>query len=162
VRQSQLADILTEPHKNDFATLRDWLNRPDYGSSFLRSRTEGVWDTEKGFDDFATLKSMQTSTSGFTALIARMLLSIQRVVTQHKRSADHVYSLTNSSQDWIANGIMTIASSVFPVLPIVILFFINRLLVRLGLILVFTAVFAAVLVFGMRMTPDKVLAITTA
>jgi hypothetical protein len=57
---------------------------------------------------------------------------------------------------------MTVVSSVFPVLPIVILFFIDRLLVRLGLILLFTAVFAGVLVFGMRLEPDKTLAITTA
>lgn len=57
---------------------------------------------------------------------------------------------------------MTVVSSVFPVLPIVILFFVKRLLVRLALILVFIAIFAGVLVFGMRLEPDKTLAITTA
>jgi hypothetical protein len=49
-----------------------------------------------------------------------------------------------------------------PILPIVILFFVQQLIVRLGLILVVTAVFAAVLVFGMNMNSDKVLAITIA
>jgi hypothetical protein len=42
-----------------------------------------------------------------------------------------------------------------------ILFFISRLIVRLGLILVFTVVFAALLVFGMNMSSEKVLAVTT-
>lgn len=162
VRQSQLADILSEPHGKDFETLRDWLNRSQYGNSFLRGTTEGVWDAEKGFDDYATLKAMQTSTVGCTSYLIRVLLSLRRFLTHRTKSVDHVYSLTNSSQEWIANGIMTVASSVFPVLPIVILFFISHLLVRLALILAFTAIFAAVLVFGMRMTPDKVLAITTA
>ena len=61
----------------------------------------------------------------------------------------------------VANGVVTVISSVFPVLPIVILFFIPQLIVRLALILVFTVVFA-VLVFSMHMNSDKVLAITTA
>ena len=90
------------------------------------------------------------------------MLHVRRRFGRHKQPPDHVYSLPEVSQAFIANGIMTVSSSVFPVLPIVILFFINRLLVRLGLILVFTAIFAAILVFGMRLDPDKVLAITTA
>jgi hypothetical protein len=48
------------------------------------------------------------------------------------------------------------------VLPIIVLFFISSLLVRIGLVFVFTAVFAAVLVFGLNLAPDTVLAITTA
>lgn len=59
-------------------------------------------------------------------------------------------------------AIVTMVSSMFPVLPITILFFINRLLIRLGLVLLFTALFAFVLVFGLGIDSDKTLAVTTA
>ena len=150
------------PHTRDLRELQDWLNRPEYGGSFLRGTVEGVWDAEKGSDDFATFDGTQTSKNGFTAQFALVLLYLQRCISHRKKPTDHVYSLADSSQQWMANGVMTVISSVFPVVPIVILFFVERLLTRLGLILVFTAVFSAVLVFGMRMEPDKVLAITTA
>lgn len=150
------------PHTRDLRELQGWLNRPEYGGSFLRGTVEGVWDAEKGSDDFATFDAMQTSKNGFTAQFALVLLYLQRCISHRKKPTDHVYSLADSSRQWMANGIMTVISSVFPVLPIVILFFVERLLIRLGLILVFTAVFSAVLVFGMRMEPDKVLTITTA
>lgn len=153
---------MREPHTRDLRELQSWLSRPEYGGSFLRGTVEGVWDAEKGSDDFATFDAMQTSKNGFTAQFALVLLYLQRCISHRKKPADHVYSLADSSQRWMANGIMTVTSSVFPVVPIVILFFVERLLVRLGLILVFTAVFSAVLVFSMRIEPDKVLAITTA
>lgn len=70
--------------------------------------------------------------------------------------------MTASSQDRVTNGLVTVISSICPVLPIVILFFIHDLLVRLGMILLFTAIFASILVFGMQMRSDKVLAVTTA
>ena len=57
---------------------------------------------------------------------------------------------------------VTVISSVLPVLPILMLLWVQHLLVRIGLILVFTVVFAALLVFGMHMDSDKVLAVTTA
>lgn len=53
-------------------------------------------------------------------------------------------------------------SSIFPVLPTVILFFVERPIVRTGLILIFTAYFAAVLVFGLKLESEKVPAITSA
>ena len=137
------------PHTRDLRELQDWLNRPEYGGSFLRGTVEGVWDAEKGSDDFATFDAMQTSKNGFTAQLALVPLYLQRCISHRKKPTDHVYALADSSQQWMANGIMTVISSVFPVVPIVILFFVERLLIRLGLILVFTAVFSAVLVFGM-------------
>lgn len=61
----------------------------------------------------------------------------------------------------VANGVLTVISSVFLVLPVVIIFFIPRLIAKLALILMFTVVFAGVLVFSMHMNSDRVLAITT-
>ena len=62
----------------------------------------------------------------------------------------------------VGNGVVTVVSSVLPVLPLVALFWVQHLLVRIGLIHVFTLIFAALLVFGMHMDSGKVLAVTTA
>ena len=119
-----------------------------------------MWDIEKGHEDFVTLTP--SSNDSFTERLSIGLLLLKRLILHGKYGEDHVYSLGSQAQRTLANGITTILASVFPVLPIVILFFVHTLIVRLGLILVFTAVFAGILVLGLSMKPDKVLAITTA
>lgn len=162
MQQAKLGQLLSVPKTKSLQTLRKWLNRSEYGDSFLRGRVEGVWDAEKGFDDFATIQRTKLFSNGPSSLLVRLMLHTRRRFARHKQPHGHVYSLPEASQVFVANGVMTVISSIFPVLPIVVLFLINRPLVRLGLILVFTALFAAILVFGMRLDPDKVLAITTA
>ena len=85
-----------------------------------------------------------------------------RPLLSRRREPDRVYSVSSSSEKRVAQGFSVVISSVFPVLPIVILFFVERPVVRIGLILVFTAVFAAILVFGLKLEPEKVLGITSA
>ena len=134
--------------------------RKDYGDSFLAGKTEDVWDIEKGYDDYTTTTSSGDRYSGLTYCVSTLLVYLRRLAGNQPQ--DRVYSLTSSSQDRVTNGLVTVISSICPVLPIVILFFIHDLLVRLGMILVFTAIFASILVFGMQMRSDKVLAVTTA
>jgi hypothetical protein len=143
-------------------SLRSWLERREYGDSFLRGKVESVWDEDKAFEDLCSFEGMQSANSGPTSYISNTLLHLKRRWKGACDRPNHIYALDERTQEWVASGVMTVVSSVFPVLPIVILFFISRLLVRLGLILVFTAVFAGALVFGMRLEPDKTLAITTA
>ena len=154
----QLTSI-AKPSQKNLDSLRDWLDRPGYGNMFLLGDTEGVWDKEKAFNDFVT---PHNAADGITESLSGLLVRYKRYLTSSKQPKYHVYSLEEPSRTSVANGVMTVVSSIFPVLLIVILFFIPRLIVRLGLILVFTVAFAAVLVFGMRMNSDKVLAITTA
>jgi hypothetical protein len=58
-------------------------------------------------------------------------------------------------------AIVVTVSSIFPVLPIIVLFFVNQLLIRLGLVLFFTVLCAFVLVFGLGIDSDKTLVVTT-
>lgn len=62
----------------------------------------------------------------------------------------------------LGQALMTMVASALPVLPIIAFYFVERLSVRIGLIGMFTVVFAAILVIGLQMKPDKALAITTA
>jgi hypothetical protein len=162
IQQAILNSSLAEPKSADLKSLREWLMRKDYGDSFLAGKTEDVWDVEKGYDDHTTITSSGDRYSGLTYCVSTLLVYLRRLVGSGHQPQDRVYSLTSSSQDRITNGLVTVISSICPVLPIVILFFIHDLLVRLGMILVFTAVFASILVFGMQMKSDKVLAVTTA
>jgi hypothetical protein len=119
---------------------------------------EGVWDTERKHSDFVTFQAV----GGLAYEFSRFFLYLSRLFAPKQDIPDRVYHLNASQSGGFANGIVTIVSSVFPVLPIIILFFIRRLLIRLILILAFTALFSAILVFGVRLKPDQVLAITTA
>ena len=162
IRHAQVSSMMKSPRIEHLKNLREWLERPGYGGSFLRGKIESVWDAEKGFKDLASFEALQRRDAGLTLHLANLVLHLKRSWTGTGKPSNQIYTVGESTHEWIADGIMTIISSIFPVLPIVILFFVNRLLVRLGLILVFTGIFAAVLVFGMRIESDKTLAITTA
>jgi hypothetical protein len=162
IQHAQVRALSQKACSDHLVTLRKWLERPSYGSSFLRGRVESVWDAEKGFEDFASFVDQRTATTGLTSYLAKFLLHVRRSWMKGGKASNHIYTMGEDAQQRIAKGIMTVVSSIFPVLPIVILFFIKRLLVRLVFILVFTTVFATTLVFGMRMEPDKTLATTTA
>lgn len=158
----KLSTILSTPPSKDIRSLRNWLERRDYGDRFLRGKIESVWDEDKAYKDLSSVKGTQSTSPGPTSYLGNTILHLKRRWEGSRNPPNHVYALDERTQECIASGVMTVVSSVFPVLPIVILFFISRPLVRLGLILVFTAVFAGTLVFGMRLEPDKTLAITTA
>ncbi len=162
IQHIEVRALSKKARPDHLVTLRKWLERPGYGNSFLRGKVESVWDAEKGFEDFASFINQRTTSIGLTSYLAKFLLHVRRAWMGGENSSTHIYDIGEDAQQRIANGIMTVVSSIFPVLPIVILFFIKRLLVRLIFILVFTTVFAATLVFGMRIEADKTLAITTA
>jgi hypothetical protein len=157
IQQTQISS-LNAPHSEDIHELRNWLGRPKYGSGFVAGSVEGVWDTERKNSDFVTFQAV----GGLAYEFSRFFLYLSRFLAPKQDIPDRVYHLNASPSGGFTNGIVTIVSSIFPVLPIIILFFIHRLLIRLILILAFTALFSAILVFGVRLKPDQVLAITTA
>jgi hypothetical protein len=164
-QQASLSTSLAKPRSRDLNSLRKWLNRKGYGNGFLAGKTEDAWDIEKGFHDFRSIRNTTVSDftdSNLTYFVSVILLHLKRLFTSKASPESHVYGLAGSTPERIASGIVTVVASICPVLPIVILFFIPSPLVRLGMILVFTAILTFVLVFGMQMRPDKVLAVTTA
>ncbi len=155
--------VLSTPSKRTVRTLRDWLDREDaFGQGFLTGSLEDVWDLQANGTELEEFMSfIHAGSSGLLSPIASLVLSIQRLFTRNK-APDMIFSIDNTNAGGLAQGLSVVVSSLFPVLPIIALFFVERLLVRLGLILVFTAVLAATLVFGLGLQPEKVLAITTA
>ena len=150
-------ESLPSPPKRTVKSLSNWLEHRGLGQSFLKDSFEDVWDPRRNVEDFVTFASQQGVSYGIARVVVKVRESIACL-----GGSDRVFSIDGSDQGGIAQGTSVIVSSVFPVLPIIILYFIPDTIVRIGLILVLTAVFAAVLVFGLKLKPDKVLAITTA
>ena len=152
-------DRLSNPSPNDLRNLRHWLDAPEYGNGFLEKSPEHVWHAGNTLspDEFLTA----TTQIGMTSAISRIFVHLRRLFSW-RRSQPRIYSVSGTDDGVIARTASVVIASVLPVLPIIILFFVDRLLTRLGLILLFTAVFAIVLVFGLKMQPDQALAVTTA
>lgn len=132
----------------------------DFGDSFLSGKTEGVWDEEKRFRDFVVPKTEREVMDAFTEHTASFLLSLKGWAQRNRRTK--LLTISSPVMAKLSKALVTIIASIFPVLPIIILFFIDRLLIRLGLVLAFTACFALVLVFGLGIESGRTLAITTA
>lgn len=154
-------ESLPSPPERTIRSQHEWLKRRDFANSFLAGTTADAWkpDPEGKFHPEEFMAFIPSE--GFSFRLAQMFMAIRTHIPS-KQSPGRVFSIDSSSQGEIAQGISVVISCVVPVLPIVILFFISSLLVRIGLILVFTAVFAAVLVFGLKLAPEKVLTITLA
>ena len=116
-----------------------------------------MWNSQRDTEEFMTF----VPPAGLPSRIAQAWMMFRPLISR-KLQPDRVYSVNSSSEKRVAQGFSVVISSVIPVLPIVILYFVHRPLVRIGLILIFTAVFAAVLVFGLKLEPEKVLGITSA
>ena len=100
-----------------------------------------------------------TSTRKLEHYIA-MVLTIMRRLTSWHRRPESIYTVSSSGDGSTAQSVSVVIGSIFPVLPIIVLYFVKPMLVRIGLILVFTALVATTLVFGLRMKPEEVLMVT--
>lgn len=81
---------------------------------------------------------------------------------ESQTSLDEVHSLTAGQSNRLTAGIVTVLASVMLVLPILVLYLVHSMAIKVGLVFVFTVLMAAVTTFGLYMNADRVLAITTA
>ena len=77
-------------------------------------------------------------------------------------NVDEVESLGARQFQQMGNGTLTVLASVLPVLPIVVLFAVRPLAVRIGLVFLFNVLLSATATFGLHINAERVLAITTA
>lgn len=143
-----------------------WLDRPLLGKGFLATDVEDVWhkpDAPREVqtpDDFYSFAEHDGLVYSIGALLASMFQFLLRICGRSDGAVAHHIDTTASGS--LGQVTMTMIASIIPVLPIIAFYFVERLSVRIGLIGMFTAVFAAILVVGLQMKPDKTLAITTA
>jgi hypothetical protein len=149
------------------SAIHDWLNDMNLGAAFLAGDVEDVWTVELGdgkskaadAEDFLSFHDQ----SGLAFYIGSTVAWFHRLMIRDSggspRQPHHIDTSTYGTLD---QAITTVIASMLPVLPILVFYFVKDLLVRIGLIFVFTAVFSAVLVVGLQIKPHATLAITTA
>ncbi|XDG02125.1 hypothetical protein ABKA04_001740 [Annulohypoxylon sp. FPYF3050] len=153
------------PRRGDITAICEWLNRMNLGGAFLAGDVEDVWNVQMPTGEFKPAEvddfyAFETN-GGLVFRIGAFFAYISQLLYRGG-DPDKPHYINTSSASALDRSISTVIASVFPIMPIVVFYFVERLIVRIGLIIVFTAVFAAILVLGLQFTPDKVLAITTA
>jgi hypothetical protein len=133
------------------------LERPEFLQGFLLGSRQDVWDRTNGTDDFLAF----TSDAGISRALGKVLMTFRRLVSSDRRP-DRIYSTDISTESLLTRATSVAFASVLPVLPLIVLFFVSSLLIRIALIFAFTGAFAIALVFGLNLSPDKALTITTA
>lgn len=152
---------MSPPVPENLSSLRGWLQRPEYGNNFLVGRVEGVWDIEKCNTDFVAVGSKTGENDLLIRLIGRILPHVQRRWYGNTQR-EKIYSLGDSSLRRISNALSTVLACILPTLAILVLYSVRPMKIRLGLILVFTALVATVLVLGTRARRVEIFAATTA
>ena len=162
IRYTAIGASTSTPSSRSIKRLRAWLENPEFGDSFISGKIEGVWDEDKRFYDFIVPNRGSETVDGITFQLTQLLTYLESFFRRKRQPRDKLHTISSGVKMRMDRAIVTTISSMFPVLPIMILFFINQLLVRLGLVLLFTVLFAFVLVFGLGIDPEKTLAVTTA
>ena len=126
---------LRSPSKGTIESLSRLLSQINFGKSFLTGSFEDVWNSQRDTAEFMT----SVPPAGLASRVSQAWI-IFRPLLSRRLGPDRVYSVSSSSEKRVAQGFSVVISSIFPVLPTVILFFVEKPIVRIGLILIFTAV----------------------
>lgn len=151
-QQALLAQSYRKPRSYDLDILRTCLKSttlPDY----LLGLDSTIWEDATLAEDLISLQpSDQDADDRFTRWISTYLVGpFHHLVGRHVKSTSPDFgdrNLTDYSDRAIvklSSLIATVVSSVFPIVGVIILFFVKNLLVRIGIIAGLTAVFSLAL-----------------
>ena len=142
---------LEAPRESELTFLRDWLQRPTMGNSFLRGREDSIW---KGHapQEMVTLAQRQMEQDPFSNWLSTRLVDIYDKIWGNRRKTpitedpdSGIVEYEDTRLTAISNAVGVIFASLVPTISVLVLYFIQNMLVRIGLLVVFTAVFAAAL-----------------
>ncbi|MCJ1403440.1 hypothetical protein MMC11_006663 [Xylographa trunciseda] len=139
------------PTSREIGFLRNWLLRPSMGNDFLNDVEHSIWEVSNT-PDLVTLFSRELEKDVLTTFLERGLLNLYHRIWGHRqkqsdspdpgtefRSYDERRVMTMS------NSVGAILSSLLPTVAILVLYFVNTTLIRIGLIILFTAIFSLAL-----------------
>ena len=158
------------PAEHRLRVLQDWLERPTYGNAFLRGVEARAWDMETTVKDFVTAGVKSHDQDMITRWLRRIVPGVcHRVIGHRLKSAvpnDRPESgIFNYEEDTLSRSIQTVSTvlaSLAPTISIFVLYYIRSTTLRLGLILVFTSLFAVILSMFANARRVEIFAATTA
>ena len=150
LQQSQLSKI-DSPSEDEIQFLQDWLRRPTMGNAFLRGREETVW-RDRAPKEMVTLVQRELEADPFSTWLSTGLVDLFDRVWGNRRKEpirvdpdSGIVEYDNRRLSSISNGVGVTFASLVPTVSVLVLYFVNDMLVRLGLLIVFTAFFSAAL-----------------
>ncbi len=138
---------LPKANRHDLRVLREWYGDPDFGAEFLPWPEGKAWNEEMT-GDLVALSVRKTDGDVFTRWITEKLLPKyhQKIGYKFKKdTANGIIEYRDSKFNSTANTISIILSSLIPPASIFALYYVNHTPIRLGLIMIFSAILAACL-----------------
>ena len=138
---------LPKANSHDLRVLREWYGDPDLGALFLPLPEGNAWNEEMT-KDLVALSVRKTDGDVFTRWITEKFMPKyhQKIGYKLKKTTvNGIYDYRDSKFNSTANTISIILSSLIPPTSIFALYYVNHTPIRLGLIMIFSAVLAACL-----------------
>ncbi|CAD6594008.1 MAG: hypothetical protein ASARMPREDX12_007936 [Alectoria sarmentosa] len=135
------------PNDRELDFLRNWFIKPSMGNDFLNDIERSIWD-KPNTPDLVTLFPRILQRDFLTSRLDGILLDIYDRVWGHrlKQSSTPGFRKYNEARiATISNSVGAILSSLLPTVAILALYFVQQMLVRIGLTIVFTSVFSLAL-----------------
>ncbi|KAF1845020.1 uncharacterized protein K460DRAFT_416351 [Cucurbitaria berberidis CBS 394.84] len=147
--QSKGAD---QPTKRELRNLQEWLSRPKGGNGFLAGEEARVWEG-RDTSEYVTLFPRDLEDDAFTSFLGGRLLDIYHAVLGHRQRSKYgtdspdvdIRKYSGRRIRKASNIAVALMSSILPTLAILVLYFVRRMIVRIGLVILFTAVFSIAL-----------------
>ena len=147
VQQATISRHYRTPRAFDLDILRTCLNEPGY-PDYLLGLDSTIWDNKDLSHDLITL-STNDSDDAFTVWIASHLVGpFHQYIGRYFKTSSEFPGMADYSDRTIARFsslLATVISSVFPIVGVIVLYFVKDLLARIGIIAGFTAMFSLVL-----------------
>lgn len=161
---------LSPPAQSNLDVLHEWLERPKYGKGFLKGVESQTWDLEKGRADYVTLSNKQVEQDILTRWIYKLVPGTLHQCCGHRfkkaveniDAGDDLFEYNDSHLSRTAHTLSSALSSLLPTISIFALYYVKNMPARLGLIMAFTTMFAAILELVSNARRAEVFAITTA
>lgn len=145
---------LSPPREHDLDSLRDWLQRPKMGNYSLVGADRNVWgDLDDPISPTTDLISLAASSNNdlFTHWFLEKILPVVhrfRVWGERKSEGDLESGTVSYKEESIqryTSFVSTVVASLLPTVAIIVLFCVESMRVRVGLITVFTTIFTSCL-----------------
>ena len=144
--QQSRINKLPKANHHDLDVLREWYKDPDFGGMILPLPESKAWDED---NDLIALSKRTTDTDIFTNWVTDTLVpKFHKRIGHRFKKADETTMLveyTDSKLNDAAQVVSMVISSLFAPASIFALYYVHPTPIRLGLIMVFSAVFTACL-----------------
>ncbi|KAL5315057.1 hypothetical protein ACEPPN_017708 [Leptodophora sp. 'Broadleaf-Isolate-01'] len=160
-QQRQLATF-DQPETGNLEFLNDWLADPRQGGCALEGLDRNVWKEGK---DLLVIKPDGIAADSFTRVLRKPLIALcHKLRTQFRhRPVDEesmIYVYDEKIVIRVADMIGTVIASLLPVLAVIVLYSVREMLARLGMIALFTVVFALALMVTTKAKRVEIFAAT--